>query len=126
MKRFCIHGHDTQIVGRHKEGHCRACTQTRNKAWAKANPDKRRQERRRRSMTGVPETEAKPGHPCDCCGVPIVLQPHADHDHATGKFRGWLCGRCNTRLIALEDASWRAKAEEYLLLATLDYVRPIG
>ena len=31
---------------------------------------------------------------CWCCG--IVCKPHADHDHATGLFRAWLCPGCNT------------------------------
>jgi hypothetical protein len=28
---------------------------------------------------------------------------HLDHNHITGKFRGWLCRRCNLTLGALED-----------------------
>jgi hypothetical protein len=38
-----------------------------------------------------------------------------DHDHATGKFRGWLCSRCNTALGLLEDRSdWILLLVEYL------------
>ncbi len=37
-----------------------------------------------------------------------------DHNHKTGEMRGLLCNFCNTQLGALENAEWRAKAEEYL------------
>ena len=43
---------------------------------------------------------------CDCCGVvPTKDNPlHLDHDHQTGKFRGWLCGRCNRSIGQLGDS----------------------
>ena len=41
---------------------------------------------------------------CDICGQP---EPRGitvcDHDHETGKFRGWLCNRCNRTLGFVED-----------------------
>jgi hypothetical protein len=43
----------------------------------------------------------KPPH-CEVCGdtnTRIVF----DHDHATGKFRGWLCDRCNKTLGHVKD-----------------------
>jgi hypothetical protein len=30
---------------------------------------------------------------CELCGLPGCIQ--FDHDHKTGKFRGWLCSPCN-------------------------------
>lgn len=38
---------------------------------------------------------------CDVCGIPEHLLKRKlsfDHNHTTGKFRGWLCGNCNTAL----------------------------
>lgn len=42
---------------------------------------------------------------CECCGdLPNGLgKLHEDHDHVTGKFRGWLCHSCNTALGHLGD-----------------------
>jgi hypothetical protein len=45
--------------------------------------------------TGVPRPE--PGTPCDCCGKP-TNKHEFDHDHNTGKFRGWVCKDCNVGL----------------------------
>lgn len=37
------------------------------------------------------------GRRCACCGTPDAAW-HTDHDHDTGKVRGIICARCNTRL----------------------------
>lgn len=39
---------------------------------------------------------------CELCGK--VGKVHWDHDHETGKFRGWLCVSCNTGLGKLGDS----------------------
>lgn len=39
-----------------------------------------------------------------------------DHDHLTGKFRGWLCIRCNLALGMVKDNT-------ETLLALIDYIR---
>lgn len=59
-----------------------------------------------RKKLGIPEaTHPCPVH-CECCGK--VLEPgkktHLDHDHVTGKFRGWLCNSCNLGIGALGDS----------------------
>jgi len=42
----------------------------------------------------------KPKH-CEVCGsIGIMCY---DHDHKTGKFRGWLCSNCNTALGHIKD-----------------------
>jgi hypothetical protein len=36
---------------------------------------------------------------CELCGkLPKSKSLHADHDHDTGRFRGWICYRCNSML----------------------------
>jgi len=36
---------------------------------------------------------------CPICGIYVEgSQIHKDHDHKTGKFRGWLCFKCNVGL----------------------------
>ena len=40
--------------------------------------------------------------------------PHIDHDHATGKVRGILCGPCNTALGRMERPGFLTPALKYL------------
>jgi hypothetical protein len=42
----------------------------------------------------------KPNH-CDCCHK--IKKLTLDHNHLSGKFRGWLCRGCNTGIGALGD-----------------------
>jgi hypothetical protein len=53
---------------------------------------------------------------CELCGrLPDKTALHMDHDHKTGKFRGWLCGWCNRALGLLRD-------DPILLRKAADYV----
>jgi hypothetical protein len=58
------------------------------------------------------------GGGCGICEIkPVGDRPLCvDHCHDSGKVRGILCDKCNTRLQALEDPIYRAKAEKYLLI----------
>lgn len=42
----------------------------------------------------------KPEH-CEVCGKKGIIC--FDHDHVTGKFRGWICNRCNVALGQVKD-----------------------
>lgn len=84
------------------------------KAWIAANPErhkanKRRAQRRSRGVENA-SGEAREG-PCDIClrAGPLVL----DHNHDTGRVRGWLCVACNVKLRALDDRLWFDLAEAY-------------
>lgn len=51
---------------------------------------------------------------CDICSKQ-VKSLHVDHDHSTGKIRGYLCGSCNRGIGLLQDkSSVMIKAANYL------------
>jgi hypothetical protein len=57
-------------------------------------------------------TRPEPAH-CECCGKRV--KTCLDHCHETGKFRGWLCFRCNTAIGKLGDnLAGLMKAVRYL------------
>jgi hypothetical protein len=49
---------------------------------------------------------------CALCDRPPTC---VDHDHKTGRIRGLLCFKCNTRLAALDDEEWKKRAEVYIV-----------
>lgn len=56
---------------------------------------------------------------CDICNTPeseLKRKLHYDHDHKTGKFRGWLCMSCNLGL-------GHAKDNIEILLAMVEYLK---
>ena len=116
----CSKGH---LSNRHLTGTCVDCQQIANQGWAarnpgegtrrslewqRRNPEKARVKnlKYRREKDGVPEPDYPAPENCELCEK--ILQPgktHLDHDHATGKFRGWLCNTCNLALGHLGDTA---------------------
>lgn len=75
------------------------------------NRDAELVKRRDRALAKQIELAGRPpGSECEICFEVFTKRPHWDHDHATGKFRGWLCGNCNKALGLLNDNPFRADA----------------
>jgi hypothetical protein len=56
---------------------------------------------------------------CECCGASAKDRPLGklvlDHDHKTGKFRGWICDKCNIGIGKLgDDVEGIQRAIDYL------------
>lgn len=65
--------------------------------------------RRRKKAYGSPDA---PSGKCQICKIKDAKA--VDHDHTTGKIRGYLCIICNVRLAVLENTEFTTAANEYL------------
>jgi hypothetical protein len=110
---------------------CRPCNNAYKKAWKEAHPEKvqamherthdwrvRYELRRRARNNGLdPDVieayyNAHDGR-CEICGNPPRpggRDLNMDHDHATGEFRGMLCGNCNAGIGRFKDDPARLEA----------------
>lgn len=81
------------------------------KAWQKANPEKRLDQRMRKyGITGeiYQRILSRQGNRCAICrsenaGDRRGMRFHVDHNHKTGKVRGLLCNNCNLGLGKFKD-----------------------
>lgn len=123
----CKRGHDLRYVS---AGACVQCNldrgkrlyaMTRNTAIRRvtervlrirANPDLNRDyvaARRdlNRKYKNIPQPTREQPIACECCGGPPngrYKRLHVDHCYLTGKFRGWLCFKCNNAIGLLGDS----------------------
>jgi hypothetical protein len=95
------------------------------RAWAVANPaimllSRARHEAKRGGYAPPALTVKELSRMLDSRGgmCPICRENpagHLDHDHITGRVRGWLCSNCNLMLgHAKDNSATLARAQEYL------------
>ena len=84
----------------------------RAKEWHSSHKDVNRLHKRKR--LGIVDATGEAGYNgvCEICGTLSSLV--YDHDHLTGKFRGWLCSVCNRALGFVEKKDFLQKALDYL------------
>ncbi len=122
---------------------CKECTQRQSGQWKKRNREKHNEITRKsrkkfgrfhvalihskhtakkegfiRCLASKSELEAAFTGRCTICDIhesEVKRSLHMDHDHETGKFRGWLCSKCNHALGLMNDSSeLLSKAIKYL------------
>ncbi len=75
--------------------------------WRAKNRERLRQQHREQRGIVDAHGERQTG-PCQICKTDTALQ--LDHDHSSGKIRGWLCNRCNLGLGYFSDDPVRLQA----------------
>ena|SRR5271154_3353530 len=128
MPKLCK---NPEHIERRGDGRCVACLKTsqrryyaangpktkrRAKAWAERNPKQRQATLRKYNYGDQVDTIRPCPELCELCNKRVAIC--FDHDHDTGKFRGWLCYGCNNGLGLLGDnLAALFKAVGYLLSA---------
>jgi len=103
---------------------CKACHNKQSIQWAKSNPEKVAEHRRKRNLKkkyglSVEQYEKmtiEQNNSCYICGcVSLRRRLNVDHCHKTGAVRKLLCDKCNMAIGLLEDDTTRLeKARKYL------------
>lgn len=84
----------------YRKANCRRCVVAIGQAYRRAHPEYQTLQYRRALEQAA--SRPRPDN-CEICGVVANKILHRDHNHKTGKFRGWLCGNCNRTLGHLRD-----------------------
>jgi ribulose-5-phosphate 4-epimerase/fuculose-1-phosphate aldolase len=92
------------------------CSKSCFKKWSKA---------RHYNLTPTEHHATTAREICDICGTDKTHQMCLDHDHKTGKVRGYLCSKCNTGLGYFNDSPESLKAASLYLISKLDPRREI-
>ena len=120
MGKRCRRGHDPDLLGRTKAGHCRACIRDDRPtkyAWKRAHDRFTRYGITPEKWDALLKTH---GGKCIVCGMPVLdTKVRIDHNHATGEVRGLLCNSCNSGLGFFRDSP-------ELLLRAYNYLNDKG
>lgn len=121
-KSHCKRGHELNHINRENgTGQCKICKRDAVKSFLKANPNYRKEWRKRHkerlrlehvSRYGISSEEYtrllnKQDNKCAICGLSFGINytPHVDHNHETQRVRGLLCRKCNSGLGQFEDST---------------------
>ena len=100
---------------------CKPCNTIEKRKWREANTDKNRNTKYLKkfgiTLQEVEQILKKQKGLCAICFCEIKMGPktHLDHDHKTGKVRGFLCQKCNHGLGLFKDSiNFLKSAQKYL------------
>jgi hypothetical protein len=94
--KTCTRCHRTRPIGEFPLKYDKAKPNARRSFCNTCENRRREASRVRRGIPQRPRRVPPPGQVCEVCGATDNLR--WDHDHATRKFRGWLCHGCNCAL----------------------------
>lgn len=89
---------------------CRECNTLEKRKWYEQNQNKNRNTKYQKkfgiSLNDALDILKKQKGLCGICKLPIEMGPktHLDHNHKTGKIRGFLCQKCNHGLGLFQDS----------------------
>lgn len=93
---------------------CKDCSSTQKTKMAGYYRDWELKKKYGISLEEYQQESSKRENRCDICSR-TVKSLHVDHNHTTGKVRGYLCGSCNRGIGLLQDSiSILEKATTYL------------
>ena len=110
----CKHGHTTKRLVSTRR--CMGCNHLEDIKRYHRDREREKARSRKYQRRLLPEPSRPCPENCELCGNPPGKRAlHLDHDHLTGKFRGWLCGSCNLILGRFGDSiPGLEKAIDYL------------